>query len=212
MLVDLPVKEFLDRLKSHQPTPGGGSAAALAGAVAASLAAMVVELTVRSEKHAASHAALGPIGRRATELLGILTSLVDRDAEAYDAVVAANRLPKGTPEEKEARSAARRQALRLATDTPLRTAEAAAETLDCAAEALEAGINPNAASDLGVAALLAHAALRAAAMNVEINLPGLKDLSYAGEVHGRLNTLFEESDRRREGVLSEVERLLGRQA
>src|SRR5262249_34829882 len=153
---------------------------------------------LRSEKHAASHAAARPIRERAEALRRDLTALVDRDSESYDAVVAALKLPKGTPEEKAARGQARARALQFATETPLRTAEASVAVLQAAADALAGGINDNAASDLGAGAQLAYAALGAAAMNVEINLPGLKDESFVSHTRGRLRTLKEDGLRLRD--------------
>src|SRR5438093_6015158 len=102
MLVNLTVHEFLDRLASEAPTPGGGSASALAGAQAAALLEMVIALTLKSEKYAASLPILEPMLARAQAFREDLTVLVDRDAEAYDRVVAANRMPKQTEEEKTA--------------------------------------------------------------------------------------------------------------
>jgi formiminotetrahydrofolate cyclodeaminase len=206
MLTDLTVKDFLDRLASDAPTPGGGSAAALAGAVAASLAGMVVALTLRSEKHQASHEALRPLTGRLGELRRELTRLVDADSASYDAVVAANRLPRETPDQKTARAAARATAFRLATETPLATAEASCEVVVAAEAALAAGINMNAASDLGAALLLCRAAIGGAALNVEINLPSLKDETFVTQVRDRLRIATQEGARRADAASAEIQR------
>lgn len=186
MLVDLSLKSFLERLSSDAPTPGGGSAAALAGAQAAALVEMVIAVTLRSEKHAGARPVLEPLLTKAGALRTDLSALVDRDADAYDAVVAANRLPKETPEEKAARKAARERALQFAAEVPLKTAELATAVGVLAAEA-GPHINPNAASDLLVAGLLSETALGGAAANVRINLGSLKSEDFAARANARLD-------------------------
>lgn len=185
MLVDLTLEEFLARLSSDSPTPGGGSVSALAGAQGAALLDMVIAVTLKNERFAASRAALAPIQAKAIALREEFSVLADRDAESYDAVVAANRLPKESPEEKAVRKAAREKALRFATEVPLKTAELAA-SLAALANEVAPQINPNAASDLIVAALLAESALGGAAANVRINLDGLKSPDFAGKANERL--------------------------
>lgn len=168
-LLDLTTGELLDRLASPDPTPGGGSAAALSGAVAAALVAMVASMA--KSRTGAVHererldAALG-WAREAGERL---RALVDEDAEAYDAVVAAYRLPKGTDDEKAARKAAIGTALARATDVPLHSAEACLVVLKAAQEAAAHG-NPNAVSDARTGGAMAYAGLTGAAENVRINL------------------------------------------
>lgn len=185
MLVDLKVREFLDVLASDKPAPGGGSASALAGAQAAALVEMVAALTMKSEKFASSRPVLEPLKSRAAAFRADLCLLVDRDAEAYNGVVAANRLPKESEEEKAVRQAARERALQFAAEVPLKTAE-----LSCAVAALADKVaphaNPRAASDLLVAAELARAALAGAAANVRINLNSLKSPSFAVKANERL--------------------------
>jgi glutamate formiminotransferase/formiminotetrahydrofolate cyclodeaminase len=165
---------FLDALASDAPTPGGGSAAALAGSAAAALVAMVCGLTVGRPKFAAADAELRSVRDRALALREELHAAIRRDAEAYAAYMAAMKLPKGTDAEKAARREAMGRAAVVAAEVPLRTMESALEALRLAGVAASKG-NPNAASDGAVAALLARAALRAAAMNVRINLPSLPD-------------------------------------
>ena len=171
-LSDLTVRRFVERLGSSDPVPGGGSAAALAGAEAAALVHMVVELT-SGRPAAAEHAeTLAEIGDAAAAWQAELVSLAERDAEAYAAVVAARRLPKDTDAGREARAARIADALRGAIRVPLVVARAGSAVLGLA-EALAPIGSRNAISDVGVAALLAVAAVRGAALNVEINLPDL---------------------------------------
>lgn len=168
----LSVGELTQRLATRDPIPGGGSAAAIAGAMGAALVGMVAELTIGrpdAEAHAAELASLrDDAARYRDELL----TLAQTDAAAYAAVVAARKLPKGTDEEKATRRAALDTAMVAAADAPLHVARLAAATLELAARIAPIG-NPNAASDAGVAAQLASAAVRGAILNVRINLPYL---------------------------------------
>jgi len=171
-LSDLPVHALLERLGSSDPVPGGGSAAALSAAMGAALVAMVAELTIGrpdSSEVVATIAELraGALDRRAT-----LLELAEDDATAYDAVVRARRMPKGSEPERAARATALSSAMVAAAEVPLRTAVVAAEVIDLAQRIAPIG-NRNAVSDAGVAALLAAAGLRGALLNVRINLPYL---------------------------------------
>jgi formiminotetrahydrofolate cyclodeaminase len=168
-LLDLSVVSLLDRFASPDPTPGGGSASALAGATGASLVAMVCAMpktrTGASAERERLTAALGWAREAGTRL----RALVDEDSEAYDAVVAAYRLPKGTDAEKAVRKDTVARAMAGAIAVPLRTAEACLVVLRAAGESLAHG-NPNASSDARTAGALAWAGLLGAAANVKINL------------------------------------------
>lgn len=173
-LLDLSVTDLLGRLATDEPIPGGGSASALAGAMAAALVHMVVELT-RGRPAAADHEdELAGLRLAAASLQSDLLRLAEVDAAAYASVVAARRLPKETDREREARGVQLHAAVREATQAPLAVARRAEEVLGLAERLAPIG-NRHAVSDVGVAGLLAAAALRGAAMNVEINLPALPD-------------------------------------
>jgi len=163
-LANLSFTELTERLASRDPVPGGGSASALAGALGAGLVSMVGALTPEE--------AAGELGAAARDLVARLTSLSQADADAYAAVVQARRLPKSTDDERLVRSTALRSAMADAARTPLEIAEAALEVLRLVERMAPIG-NPNAASDVGVAGLLAGAAVRGALLNVRINLPYL---------------------------------------
>ena len=139
-----------DALASDAPTPGGGTAAAVAGAMGAALAEMVAALTLSKEKYAASHDAMRPIARgRSAGARTSSSRLAREDSEAYDDVVAARRLPKDTDEQKAARRAANRASPTAARPRcPMRTARAAVRLLAALPELVEKG-NPNAVSDVG---------------------------------------------------------------
>jgi formiminotetrahydrofolate cyclodeaminase len=171
-LTDLSVNVLLERLGSSDPVPGGGSAAALAGAMGAALVAMVAELTIGRPDYAEHEAVIRHLRFDALDRRTQLLELAEQDAAAYEAVVGARRMPKTSDAEREARAEALRRAMVAAADVPLRAAVVAAEVLDLAQRIAPIG-NRNAVSDAGVAALLAAAAIRGAVLNVRINLPYL---------------------------------------
>jgi formiminotetrahydrofolate cyclodeaminase len=171
-LTDLSLRELTDKLASREPVPGGGFAAALAGAMGASLVSMVAELTIGRPDAAAQESELRDLRDTAVLRRDELLDLAEADAAAYAAVVAARRMPRESAAERELRADAMRRTIVTAAEVPLRTARAAAEVLDVARRIAPIG-NPNAVSDAGVAAQLAAAAIRGALLNVRINLPYL---------------------------------------
>lgn len=199
----LAFDDLIQALASEAPTPGGGTAAALAGAMGASLAEMVAALTAGKEKYAASHAAVRPIGEAAARTRERLLELAQEDSDSYDAVVAARRLPKETDVERAERGRRMAQANRLAAEVPFRTAREAAALLALLPELAEKG-NPNAASDAGAAALLLEAAVQGALLNVAINLSGAQDAEFAARLSEEADRLGQEARRLRERVLAAV--------
>lgn len=193
-LIDKPVRDLLSAFSSSDPTPGGGSAAALASAVGASLLTMVATLpksrTNSEEEKTALHGA-------ATALTGLrqqLSEAIDADTNAYDQVVAAYRQPKATPVEQEARKAAIQRALRGATDVPLGVMRLSVQALEQSATVAANG-HKAAASDVGVAAALLMAGATGARMNVEINLEGVTDTAYGDAVRAELKALTASAER-----------------
>lgn len=175
------VVDLLDAFASNHPVPGGGSAAALAGALGTSLLLMVAGLPKTRTGAPEDVADLAETAARLRPLRTLLVGLVDRDGAAYDAVMAAFKLPKGTDIEKEARRTAIQQAMREATEVPLETMRACRQALE-AATVVAANGNLNAASDVGVAVELLGAGLRGARLNVDINLATLTDAGYVAGV------------------------------
>lgn len=173
-LVDLTVKDYLDVLKSDAPAPGGGSVSALSAAQGVALVAMVADLTIGREKYAEYDEACRKAKDGATELYAQLVEGIDKDTEAFNKVSAAYKLPKDNDEQKAARSAAIRAANVGATEVPFETVRLCLEGLKITATIVGKS-NPNAASDLGVAALNLLAGIKGAWLNVKINLPGIKD-------------------------------------
>ncbi|MCD5408979.1 cyclodeaminase/cyclohydrolase family protein [Candidatus Bipolaricaulota bacterium] len=190
--------EFLSELSSSSPTPGGGAAAALAGAMAAALAGMVAELAARRGDEVSHTIA------KAGELREELLSLAQRDVEAYDRVAAALRLPKGTPEEAEARRVALQAALRGAAEVPLSTAKLTREVLTLAREFVP-HCPKSARSDLASAGALALAAVEAALCNVDANCLGIKDPGFLEEMAKERSTIAAEAAAAAEALRSALE-------
>ena len=174
------LKAFLDELASDSPAPGGGSAAGLAGALAAALVSMVASLTTGSEKYRDNWEQMGGVARESERLRVRFLELMTEDADAFKLFMAALKLPKNTDDEKSARRDAMSAAAKRITEVPLETLGLCANAASLALKAAELG-NPNAISDAGSAALMAEAAGKAAALNVRINLPSLKDEKFASE-------------------------------
>jgi glutamate formiminotransferase/formiminotetrahydrofolate cyclodeaminase len=170
---------FVGSVASPSPTPGGGSVAAHAGALAAALAQMVAGLTMGKKKYVAVDAEMREIAVRAAALGNTLSALVARDAAAYAVVAAAYKLPADSDAQQAEKSAKIDDALLHAADVPLETARACAEVATLALAVAERG-NTNAASDAGVAALLAEAGCVGASYNVRINVASLSDKSRGG--------------------------------
>jgi len=167
-LLELPARELLDRFASPSPTPGGGSASALAGALGAALAAMVCAMPKTRTGAAEERTRLDEALRQTREAGARLRELIDEDTAAFEAVLAAYRMPKGSDEEKSARKAAIDRAMERATAVPLETAKACVTVLDAAVEAAGHG-NAHALSDARTAGALAMAGLLGAVENVRIN-------------------------------------------
>jgi formiminotetrahydrofolate cyclodeaminase len=202
----LSLDGFLDALGSEAPTPGGGTAAAVGGAMGAALAEMVSRLTLSREKYAASHQVVRPIAEAAALARAEFVRLAREDSDAYDGVVSARRLPRDTEEQKAARAEAIARANRRAAEVPMLTARAAVRLLATLPDLAEKG-NPNAASDVGAAALLLDAAAEGALLNVGINLSGIEDGAIVSEMQRETADLQEEAQRLRSQVVAVVRRL-----
>lgn len=203
MLTDNTIKEFLTALSSKSPVPGGGSASALSGALAASLLAMVCNLTIGKERFIAVEEQAEAVRLETEKLRERFSDLIEEDAAAFNAVIAAYKLKKATEAEKQARTIAVQKALRHAADVPLETARLALNVLELGQSLLEIG-NPLALSDVGVSALLAESAVQGALLNVDINAKLMKDKQYAGKLTKEANALRERSFAIRKLVLAEA--------
>ena len=179
---------FLDATAAGTPAPGGGSVSALAGALAAALTAMVARLTVGKPKYGDVEGKMHDVIARAGPLRAELTALIQKDGAAYDAVVAAGKLPKGTDDEKAARQTAIQAATLHAAQVPLETARLSLQALELALAVAQAG-NVNSMSDAAVAGLMARAAVEGAGLNVRVNVASLADSAQACVLLDELATL-----------------------
>ena len=186
--LDRPLAELLTAFSDPTPTPGGGSASALAAALGLSLIAMVAQMGRTRSGSGEDRVVLDQAKTALVPLRDHVSGLVEEDARAYDAVVAAYRLPKGTDQEKAARKMAVQSALRGAAEVPLDVMRACQAGLTAAVDVARHG-NPFASSDIGVGLELLGAALRGAALNVRANLGSIEEQGWV------------------DGVRSDVERL-----
>lgn len=189
MIIEQPVTQFLDELASSAATPGGGSAAAIMGALGAALVSMVCNLTIGKKNYAEVEPEMRSVLHDAEALRQRLADMVAEDIAAFNGLMAAYGLPKLSDEEKAARGAAIQHALRAATEAPLACARACAEVIKLSMRAAEVG-NRNVISDAGVGALAAQAALRSAALNVDINVPSLQDQAFAKACRDEMDALL----------------------
>lgn len=191
---DLTVAEFVERLASGEPVPGGGAAAAVAGSLGGALVAMVAALSEGRPKYAEHQDVVVAAKAAGHELADRFLALADEDANAFAGFGVAMKLPRDTDEEKAARAAAISDAAIAASQAPFKTVEACAEMVAWA-ESLAGRSNKNASSDLEVASLMAVAAAQAAAANVYVNLPTVADRDLAADMLERTKLLVDEIDR-----------------
>ncbi len=202
-LVSMAVDRFVDEVSSESPAPGGGSVAALAGGLAAGLTAMVANLTVGKKGYEAAWDELSDLAERAQALKDRLVRAVDEDTEAFNAAMAAMRMPKGTPEERAARDAALEAGYQQAAAVPLATARACLEAIDLAHLVAAKG-NRTSASDAGVAALMGRAGVEGAVLNVLINLGSVKDEPFTRACRAETDELGLQAAARADEVLGLV--------
>ncbi len=183
-MLDYTIPQFGEALASKAPVPGGGGAAALAGALAAALANMVCELTFGKKRYARYEEDLRRVADRASELRLELLCGIDEDAAAFEPLSRAYSIPRDAPERAEAMEAA----LRTACRPPMDIARRCAEVTELLSELAEKG-SAIAVSDVGVGAQLARAALLSAGLNVRINAKSMVDRAYAEGLLAELDGL-----------------------
>ena len=181
-------------LKSDSPAPGGGSAAALAGAIGAALGIMVGNLTLTSAKYADVHGSAGQLVKELDAKLTSLEQYVDEDTKAFTQVMMAYKLPKDTDEEKALRSKRIQEAMKAAAQLPMKVAIICMEVLEMSSQMLDIG-NVNAASDAAVAGRMAHAAMWSAIYNVKINLGSIKDQDFVADMSTQVTSVVDHSER-----------------
>ncbi len=173
-LVRMTCKGFAIETASESPAPGGGSISAYMGALAAALGTMVANLSSHKAGWDARWKEFSDVADKGQALMTRLLALVDEDTAAFDKIMAAIGMPKGSEEEKKARAEALEAATLYATEVPLKTMKASYETFEVVRAMAEQG-NPNSVSDAGVGALAARSAVLGAQLNVRINAAGLED-------------------------------------
>ena len=202
-LASLSVKSFLSELGSSSPAPGGGSVAALSGALGAALVSMVCHLTIGKKGYENVSDEMNEVLKKSNALKEKLTLLIDEDTNVFNNVMAAYKMPKETDEEKEKRRNAVQNALKNATNVPLDVMKQCVNVLTLAKTVSEKG-NKSSVSDAGVAALMSWAGLGSAALNVEINLSGIKDEKFVSEMENEVETVTSNGERIKDEIIKTV--------
>jgi formiminotetrahydrofolate cyclodeaminase len=181
MLKDMNLQDFLSQTASNEPVPGGGSVAALSSALSASLAAMVANLTVGKKNYEAVSDEMGKIAESMSSDKDEFVNLIDKDANSFDSVMQAFKLPKETEAEKLERTRQIQEGTKYAASVPLEVAKKTADLFD-RIEYLVVNGNKNAQTDALVAAMMARTAILSALYNVKINLGSIKDESFVSNM------------------------------
>lgn len=199
MIKDKSIQVFLDELAGKSSTPGGGSAAAIIGAMGAALISMVANFTVGKKGYEDVDADTRDILDKAEEMRGKLTEMIKADVDVFNRVMSAYGMPRETDEQKSVRSQEIQSALKEATDVPLACARLAADVIKLSQPIAEKG-NKNVISDAGVAVLAGQAALKSAALNVYINIGGIKDETFVNDRRKQLEDILAGMDQLTEEV------------
>ena len=194
---------FLAKTASNSPVPGGGSIAALSAAIAASLSEMVAHLTIGKKGYEALEEEMQEIAKDAFQYRERLIRYIDKDSDAYNDVMAAFKLPKGTEQERNNREGAIQEALINATLVPLDVARDAFKIIELAGKAVKQG-NKNAVTDAAVAVMMARTAALSALYNVKINLASIKDTDFVEEIREEIKHMESEIVNREREILSDV--------
>ncbi|MFO1401625.1 MAG: cyclodeaminase/cyclohydrolase family protein [Steroidobacteraceae bacterium] len=201
------LNDYLALAASSSPTPGGGSVSAIVATNAAAMVSMVANLTLGKKGYEDHQEAARRIAGEAAALIEQLKGLTTRDMEAFDRFVKAWKLPATNDAEKRAKAEANEQAAQNATTVPMEICRACLEIMKLARELAPFG-NKSAISDVGVAAYVAEAALKAAMLSVDINLPGLKTREFADVMRTERARLFAEADELKILALADVKKRL----
>ncbi|MDO5040670.1 MAG: cyclodeaminase/cyclohydrolase family protein [Peptoniphilus sp.] len=204
MLKDLSVQEFVAETASDSPAPGGGSVSALGAAQAAALLGMVANLTIKSKKYEAVHEEMKPLAAELKALEEKFVEFIDKDANSFNGVMAAFKLPKETEEEKQQRSAKIQEEYKNAANVPFTVGMETLKLIDYAEKLVEKG-NLNAITDVGVGVLNIKLAVTGAFYNVKINLGSIKDEVYVKETKEKMAKALEEVEKRTAPILEKVE-------
>lgn len=201
------IEDFLEKLASPSPAPGGGAASAFVSIVGASLISMVSQLTIGKKNYAQYEAEMKDILERERQAEKELRKLIDEDERAFNAIMEAIKMPKDSEDQKKLRDERLQNALRTGIDVPWRIAKKSYELLTLVDSLAEHG-NKNAVTDSGSAALFLQAAIKAAIYNVRINLKMVKDEEYVADQRMKINVFLENTDELFEKIRKKVEEKL----
>ena len=200
-LVEQRVIDFVAATASKEPTPGGGAIAALTGATGAALAEMVANLTFGKKGYEEVQSEMEELQTKAEAIRNRMLELSQADADVFNIFMNALGLPKNTDEEKIARTAAIQQAYKDAAMVPFEIGELAYHIFDLAEQASRKG-NQNLITDGIIAAINARAAVKAAFLNVRINLSGIKDEAFVANVTAKMNAIEQDLDAKEAAIIS----------
>jgi len=206
-LASLSVKGLLSELASSSPAPGGGSVAALAGALGTALSSMVCNLTIGKEKYKDVQDEIKDVLKKSENLRKRLTGLIDKDTEAFNDVMKAFKMPKDTEKQKEKRKQAIQEGYKTAASVPLETARTCEKILDVALVVAEKG-NQNSITDAVVSALMANAGVKAAVLNVKINLGSIKDEKFVERITVELEEIERNAVDKTDEIMGIVENIV----
>ncbi len=207
MFADLRVRDFTEKLASDSATPGGGTASALAGSMSASLLSMVMRISIRKITDESIVLRMQSHIKECDRIAKEFLTLMDKDAEAFDEVMKAYKLPKDTKDKKEARKSKIQIALKSAALTPLKTMEVVYKTSLFAKEILRF-VPGSVVSDIGVSALLARSALKGAYYNVMINVKYIKDEEFCKDISEKANSVKSETEEVLKFIDAEIENIM----
>lgn len=193
MMSEQSMEQFLQRVASKNPVPGGGSVAAQSGATAAALVEMVASLTISKRGYEEVQNEMVDIQSQVKKIRSQMVKYIEEDAKAFESVMNAYGMPRDTDELKRARSRAIQKGLKLAAEVPLKVAKLANQLMDYGVIVVEKG-NKNAVTDGGVSLMLARTALRAAIYNVKINLSSIKDVEFVDKLRQEIEKIEKESE------------------
>ncbi len=203
-LITKNISEFLNELAGSSPAPGGGSVSALAGALGSALISMVSSLTIGKKKYAEVEGEMKGVLVESEKLRAKLTSLVDKDTDAFNLVMSAFGMPKETDDQKNVRTAAIESATKEATMVPLDVMHVCLDAVALSETVARKG-NTNALSDAGVSALLLRAGCRGAYYNVKINLSSLEDTDFIEKIKQDAARTMDAVDEKAKSVIDHVE-------
>jgi len=209
-LIDLSVKGFTDELSSNSPAPGGGSVAALSGSLGAALTSMVAALSYEKKGYLQKRDMMESVGEKTQKIKSRLSLLIDEDTNAFNKVMAANRISATTPTEIIKKEKTVLNANKYAAEIPLEVAETSFKLFELIEILVNEG-NPNSVSDVGVAGENAFTAVRGACLNVLINLDGIEaDQNYVNNMKKQVERLLNDSEQFHAKIYSKTRKIIGK--